>query len=113
MSDESQDDKQIKYAEQLLELLRAMFADGISQEQAAGLFDKMAALCRPKYVVTRERASVFNNIVPEDARKALGTWARSIAHLGGAATKGLTTERKAKSSRENGKKGGRPRKIQS
>jgi hypothetical protein len=35
---------------------------------------------------------------------------RSVAALGGAATKGLSTDRKKVSSRENGKKGGRPRK---
>lgn len=36
--------------------------------------------------------------------------ARELGRRGGAATKGVTSERKAEAARENGRKGGRPRK---
>jgi hypothetical protein len=100
------------YEDKVLEIVRNMHAEGIPEGNVAELLQKTAELCRPNYVICRGRAPVFGDADPELTRAAVAEWARSIAPLGGAATKGLSTERKARSSRENGKKGGRPRKFQ-
>jgi hypothetical protein len=46
---------------------------------------------------------------PRIPKKVLAKWLSYIGKLGGHATKGVTSEAKKKSSRENGKLGGRPR----
>jgi hypothetical protein len=108
MIDSSQAEKWLRV---LAEIAKSMKQEGLTEEETARVFEHVAAMCRPTYVISRERAATFNDIVPVPAREALAEWMRTIAHLGGAATKGISTERKAASSRENGKKGGRPRKT--
>lgn len=46
-------------------------------------------------------------MIPKELKK----YARAFARLGGLATKGVTSERKAKSSAKNGRLGGRPKRY--
>jgi general stress protein YciG len=110
MMNQNHIEKAKQWETKLLEFVKSMKEDGFSDGETARLLEYVAGLCRPTYRLTREAAPSYAAIVPPTARAAVAEWMRSIAHKGGAATKGVSTKRKADSSRENGKKGGRPRK---
>lgn len=99
-----------KWIEVLAQVVGAMRQDGLNEVDAANLLERMAKICRPGYAISRERAPVYEDIVPTTARAAWAEWMRAIGRVGGAANKGKSTERKAAASRANGRKGGRPRK---
>jgi hypothetical protein len=66
----------------------------------------------PEYVISRERAPVFElpeGVTQKIAEDVYREMARVFGALGGAATKGVSTPKKRRSSRENGKLGGRPK----
>jgi hypothetical protein len=66
----------------------------------------------PKYVLTRERAPVYTlpeGVTVEMAQDVYREVARIYGARGGAATKGISTPKKRRASKENGKLGGRPK----
>ncbi len=66
----------------------------------------------PEYVISRERAPVYQlpeGVTQELAQDVYREMARIFGAMGGAATKGISTPKKRRSSRENGKLGGRPK----
>ncbi len=77
-----------------------------------------------EYRLSREKAPIYRLNAPPTAEmiaanaEAIAAWLEEIhqrhveiARLGGLATKGISTITKRRSSKENGKKGGRPRKV--
>ncbi len=65
-----------------------------------------------KEVLTREKAPTLQDtgVEPVIDEAALREAARILGAMGGRATKGISTPKKRRASRANGKLGGRPRK---